>query len=152
MKPSIIGLALPLDMGTTYLFVFGDFQLVVRHLKEIYKVRKPEFVPYYRKAKQSSDQFVFFHINHVCRPENAQVDALAKLASALTLPYEQEIDIHDEQRLILPPVIENIPDKVKICDVLCEQIKVTDSRYPLIEYHKHKRMSTEAKKRVELRR
>ena len=119
----IIGLALALDMGMTHLHIFGDSQLVIRQLQGIYEVRKPELVPYYLKAKHLMEQFVSADIDHIRRPENAQADALAKLASALTLPFGDSVNIRVEQRLVLPPVLDFISDRVEAQHVTSEQIE-----------------------------
>lgn len=67
----IIGLTLALDMRITCLCAFGDSQLVVQQLNEVYEVCKLELVTYYQKAKQLCEQFVFIQVDHIRRPENA---------------------------------------------------------------------------------
>lgn len=48
------------------------------------------------------ESFTFIKVTYVPRPRNVQADALARLASALTLSYEKDANIHVKQRLALP--------------------------------------------------
>lgn len=115
----IIGLAIVLEIGITNIKAFGDSQLVIRQVNDIYEVRKPELVPYFNKAKMLMGQFSSISLEYAQGSKNAQADALAKLASALSRPYEKSIDIRVEQLLVLPPVLEVVPDQVEVKHVIC---------------------------------
>jgi ribonuclease HI len=47
----LFGLLLALSMDIRDLRAYGDSQLIVRQINDIYEVRKPELVPYYKAAQ-----------------------------------------------------------------------------------------------------
>mgnify|MGYP002413797250 CR=1 FL=1 len=53
----IFGLLLALSMDVRSLRAFGDSQLIVHQVNDIYEVRKPELVPYYIAARNSWKNF-----------------------------------------------------------------------------------------------
>lgn len=106
----IFGLVTALNMGIFYLYAYGDSQLVIRQVKGIYSVRKPELVPYHTMVLNLMEKFAFIEVNHVPRRGNAEADALAKLAAALTLPLEGEANIRVEQRFLLPSMLDIVPE------------------------------------------
>ncbi|XP_070037010.1 uncharacterized protein [Nicotiana tomentosiformis] len=82
----ILGLEMVVDMKQLQLQVFGDSQLVVNQLLGSYEVNKPELRPYHNYAKKLMGWIGDVIIQHVPRKENKKADALASLASLLTLP------------------------------------------------------------------
>lgn len=60
--------------------VYMDSELVVRQIKGIYKVKKPEFKPYWEEAQSYIKKFKKFSIQHIPRELNKKADALANLA------------------------------------------------------------------------
>ena len=77
----IIGMEIAQEIGIQKIEVRGDSQLVVKQIKGIYEVRKPDLVPYHQKAIEISSLFRKFDIVHVPRAQNAQANALAGLAA-----------------------------------------------------------------------
>ena len=53
----IFGLLLALCMDVPSLRAFGDSQLIVRQVNDIYEVRKPELVSYYDVARNLMEKF-----------------------------------------------------------------------------------------------
>ncbi|XP_024028609.1 uncharacterized protein K02A2.6-like [Morus notabilis] len=64
------------------LSVFSDSQLVVTQVKEEYQARGEKMGAYLRKVKEELVKFKNYEILQIPRTENANVDALAKLASS----------------------------------------------------------------------
>ena len=93
-------------MGITCIQAYGDSLLVVRQVLGIYDVCKQELIAYHAAVMRLIDKFYFFKIDHVRRSQNSQADALAKLASALTLPMEGEIEIVIQDRKLIPSNID----------------------------------------------
>ena len=110
MRPFFFGLLLALSMDVRNILVYGDSQLIVHQVNNIYEVRKPELVPYHTAAQILMKKFEHIQLLHVPRSKNASADALAKLAAALVLPQGEEycfhplpfvdIDIHTSQNYI----------------------------------------------------
>lgn len=148
----IFGLITALDMGIFYLYAHGDSQLVIRQIQGIYEVRKPELVPYHALVLKLMERFAFIEVHHVPRRRNAEADALAKLAAALTLPSEGEADVRVEQRLLLPPMLDIVSDQLQATQAECSPVEHPDWRLPFIEYFKHGRLPDGPAKRIELRR
>ena len=69
----IFGLLLSLSMEVSSLRVHGDSQLIVRQINEIYEVRKPELVPYFKAARKLMEKFNHIEVVHVPRSRNAPV-------------------------------------------------------------------------------
>ncbi|XP_070054920.1 uncharacterized protein [Nicotiana tomentosiformis] len=89
----ILGLEMVVEIKRLQLQVFGDSQLVVNHLLGSYEVKKPELCPYHDYAKILMRWPGDVTIQHVPRKENKKVDALAALASSLTLPDQAQVTV-----------------------------------------------------------
>ena len=61
---------------------------------------------YHAVALRLKDKFYLCEIHHIKRSRNSQADALAKLAAALTLPPEGEMEIVVKDRRLLPNTID----------------------------------------------
>ncbi|XP_070013374.1 uncharacterized protein [Nicotiana sylvestris] len=89
----ILGLKIVVEMKRLQLQVFGDSQLVVNQLLGSYEVKKPELRPYHDYAKKLMGWLGDVTIQHVPRKENKKADALAALASSLTLPDQAQVTV-----------------------------------------------------------
>ncbi|XP_075092171.1 uncharacterized protein LOC142172453 [Nicotiana tabacum] len=87
----ILGLEMAVKMKWLQLQVFGDSQLMVHQFLGSYKVKKPELFPYHDYAKKLMGWLDYVTIQHVPRKENKNADALAALASSLTLPDQAQV-------------------------------------------------------------
>ncbi|KAL0427897.1 UNVERIFIED_CONTAM: hypothetical protein Slati_2964500, partial [Sesamum latifolium] len=65
--------------------VYGDSQLVINQLLGFYEVKKPELLPYHNYAKRLMGWLGDVELEHLPRRDNKQADALAKLASILSM-------------------------------------------------------------------
>ncbi|KAL0298908.1 UNVERIFIED_CONTAM: hypothetical protein Sradi_6550600 [Sesamum radiatum] len=81
----ILGLEITVDAKQPPLKIYGDSQLVVNQLLGLYEVKKPELLPYHNYAKRLMGWLGDVELEHLPRKENKQADALAKLASTLSM-------------------------------------------------------------------
>ena len=111
-----------INMKQLQLQVFRDSELVINQLLGSYEVKKPELRLYHDYAQKLIRWLGDVTLQHVPRNENKKDDALATLASTLTLPNEAQITIC--QKWIVPPdaneesKLEHLVDvsKVEIAD------------------------------------
>jgi ribonuclease HI len=68
------------EEGATELEVVSDSELLVRQMLGVYKVRHPNIVPLYEKARILVRKFKRFTIRHTLRAGNKDADRLANLA------------------------------------------------------------------------
>ena len=134
------------------LSVFGDSQLIVRQVNGIYEVRKSELLTYHQKTEELMSRFAFIKLEHIPRKYNTQADALAKLAAVLRLPDAGIIEITVEERLVLPHVLEIVPQTEEVDANEIDESQGADWRLPFIEYLKYGRLPTEKNKVIELKR
>jgi len=147
----IFGLLLALSMNIQHLHAYGDSQLIVRQVNRIYEVRKPELVAYWEAAHKLMEKFEHIQVNHVPRSKNASADALAKLASSLSLP-DGEAEIRVEERWLLPAVLELIPESHEVNIVLSTETGDEDWRKPFLDYFKHGSLPSDSVERRQLQR
>ncbi|XP_070046490.1 uncharacterized protein [Nicotiana tomentosiformis] len=98
----ILGLEMAVEMKRLQLQVFGDSQLVINQLLGSYEVKKPELSLYHDYAKKVMGWVGDMTIQHLLRKENKKVDALATLASSLTLPDQAQVTVC-QKWVVLPP-------------------------------------------------
>jgi ribonuclease HI len=70
------GLEGALEMGIRALDVRLDSELVVRQLSGVYRVKHPDLLPLYTKARRLISQFDEVDVRHVRRADNALADAV----------------------------------------------------------------------------
>lgn len=68
------------DLGIQNVQVFMDSELVVFQVKGKYKVKKPEFKPFWEEVQSLKRGFQEFSIHHVRREQNKKADGLANQA------------------------------------------------------------------------
>ena len=93
---------------------------------------------YHAAALRLKEKFYLCELHHVKRSQNSQADALAKLASALSLPPEGEVEIVVKDRRLFPSTInpQNGMTIYEVHQVEGEEITVSeepDWRLPLIQ-------------------
>ncbi|KAB5516355.1 hypothetical protein DKX38_027003 [Salix brachista] len=147
----ILGLEMTMNIKMSRLKVFGDSQLVIRQLLSLYKVRKPEFIPYHKYALKMITSLDCVTLEHVPRKENKQADALANLASTLA-SCSEEIKVLVCQRWVVPPLSHDIEEKEQVGVVSVYEIEREDSRQPLIDYLRHGKLPKDLRHKTEVRR
>lgn len=73
-------LAVAQQEGATELEVISDSELLVKQMLGVYKVRHPNLVPLFERAKAMTRKFARFSIRHTLRAGNKDADRLANLA------------------------------------------------------------------------
>ncbi|XP_009622663.1 uncharacterized protein [Nicotiana tomentosiformis] len=128
----ILGLEMAVDMRKLQLHIFGDSELVINQLLGSYEIKKPELRPYHDYAQKLIRWLGNVTLQHVPRKENKKIDALAYLASTLTLSGQTQITIC--QKWIVPPdENENEESKLERLVAIVEDEKV-DWRQTMIDY------------------
>ena len=78
----VIGLKDAIKLNIKNLDIFGDSQLVIRHMKGEYQVKSPSLLKLYQEAKTLEKHFDSISYNHVYRKDNKKADGLANDALA----------------------------------------------------------------------
>lgn len=93
----IMGMEIALSMGIRHLKIFGDSKLIVNQVNEDYEVRKPDILPYHRRAKSLMPQFAHVTVTYIARSLNSKADALASIAIAMAMPVRGTMKISSEK-------------------------------------------------------
>ncbi|KAL0340427.1 UNVERIFIED_CONTAM: hypothetical protein Sradi_4559500, partial [Sesamum radiatum] len=151
----ILGLEIAVDAKQLPLKVYGDSQLVVNQLLGLYEVKKPELLPYHNYAKRLMGWLGDVELEHLPRKDNKQADALAKLASTLSMT-DKEARIPICKSWVIPPIFSDDED-----DMLQEEenhvtevfeVKEEDWRQPLVDYLKYGKLPNDLRRRTDTRR
>jgi len=148
----IIGLEIAHNMGLNTLSIYGDSQLIVNQLLGTYTVKKEGLVPYFKKAKELMTRFADLKIQHVVRSQNEKADALASLAASMSINPCQTMDVHVEERRVLPVLAEeeNILSTSAMTIDTCE-IEMGDWRTPFLDYLLHGYLPLDSSQRSRIR-
>lgn len=68
------------EEGASELEVISDSELLVKQMLGVYRVKHPNLVPMFQKAKTMTRNFKRFGIRHTLRAGNKDADRLANLA------------------------------------------------------------------------
>ncbi|XP_073120324.1 uncharacterized protein [Henckelia pumila] len=132
----ILGLEMAVDIKQLHLQVYGDSALVITQLLGSYEVRKPELLPYHNYARKLMGWLGDVEIEHVPRKDNKQADALAKLASTISMP-NNEARVPICKNWVVPPLFEDESDEEKEDDnytVEVFEIEKEDWRQAFVDY------------------
>ncbi|XP_060217193.1 uncharacterized protein LOC132644609 [Lycium barbarum] len=147
----ILGLEMAVDMKQLQLQVFGDSQLVINQLLGSYEVKKPELVPYHGYAQKLIGWLGDVTLQHVPRRENKKADALAALASALTLPDQTQVTIC--QKWVVPPSNEDEGAESELEHLVAvSEAAKEDWRQSIADYLIYGILPEDLRKRTEIRR
>ncbi|KAM2060462.1 hypothetical protein ACFX1T_045650 [Malus domestica] len=146
----IIRLQMAINMRITALEIFGDSKLIINQLLTEYEVKKDDLIPYFQLATQLLQEFETVTLEHVPRKENQMADALANLASSMTLGEDEAADVPVCQRWVIPLVTEIVLDDTNVISVL--PVDVEEWRQPLIDYLDHGKLPDDPRHRSEIRR
>ncbi|KAL4021742.1 hypothetical protein IC575_020556 [Cucumis melo] len=89
----IIGLQMALEIGVSFIEIYGDSKLIINQLSLQYGVKHEDLKPYFTYARQLMERFDSVMLEHVPRTENKRADALANLATALMMPDNVALNI-----------------------------------------------------------
>lgn len=73
-------LAVAHEEGASEVEIISDSELLVKQMLGQYKVRHPNLIPLYEKAKSMARRFARFSIRHTLRAGNKDADRLANVA------------------------------------------------------------------------
>jgi ribonuclease HI len=116
----VLGLRAAKDMGIEELSIFGDTELIVHQIKNIYQAKNPRLRTYRNGVWDLIDNFFLaFNISFIPRRENTMADSLAVSAShfRISLPPKIKYDIEVKYR-------PSIPDKVKHWKVFEDDLEI----------------------------
>ncbi|TYK24161.1 RNase H family protein [Cucumis melo var. makuwa] len=81
----IIGLQMALEIGVSFIEIYGDSKLIINQLSLQYDVKHEDLKPYFTYSRQLMERFDSVMLEHVPRTGNKRADALANLATALMM-------------------------------------------------------------------
>ncbi|KAL0310138.1 UNVERIFIED_CONTAM: hypothetical protein Sangu_2457200 [Sesamum angustifolium] len=151
----ILGLEIVVHAKQLPLKVYGDAQLVVNQLLGLYEVKKLELLPYHNYAKRLMGWLGDVEVKHLPRKDNKQADALAKLASTLSMT-NKKARILICKSWVIPPIFSDDES-----DMLQEQenhitevfeVEEEDWRQPLVDYLKYEKLPNDLRRRTDTRR
>ncbi|KAL0349788.1 UNVERIFIED_CONTAM: hypothetical protein Sradi_4128000 [Sesamum radiatum] len=118
----------------------------------LYEVKKSELLPYHNYAKRLMGWLGDVELEHLPRKDNKQVDALAKLASTLSI-IDKAARIPICKSWVIPPIFSDDED-----DMFQEEenhatkffeVEQEDWRQPLVDYLKYGKLSNDLRRRTD---
>jgi ribonuclease HI len=76
----IIGLEEAVHQNIKNLQVYGDSELVIKQMNNLYKVKAEKLLPLFNKAKKLQTNFNSIQFQHIYRKDNARADHLSNIA------------------------------------------------------------------------
>ena len=139
-------------MEVRSLRAYGDSQLIIRQVNDIYEVCKPELMMYYAAARNLMEKFQHVEVHHVPRSRNAPADALVKLAAALVLLDNKTMQVNMEERWLLPAVLELISAEYEVNTIMTNAVEEGEWLQPFLNYFKHGSLPDDPVLRCQLQR
>ncbi|KAA0066956.1 uncharacterized protein E5676_scaffold595G00600 [Cucumis melo var. makuwa] len=136
----IIGLQMTSEFGIKCIEIFDDSKLIINQLSYQYEVKHQDLKPYFIYARRLMDRFNNIILEHIPRSENKKADALANLATTLTVSEDIPINISLCQKWIVPS-IESQYEEADVISVYA--IDEEDWRQPIINYLEHGKLPTD---------
>ena len=99
----INGLRITIELGTTWLYVHGDSELVIDQVMKESSCKIPLMAAYYQELRKLEDELRGIELHHVPQKDNDAADFLTKLAARrVPSPYGVFInDLHEPSSRIL---------------------------------------------------
>jgi ribonuclease HI len=116
----VLGLRAMKDMGIEELSLFGDAEIIIHQIKNIFQAKHPRLRTYRNEVWDLIDNFFLaFNISFIPRKENTMVDSLVVSAShfRVPLPPKLKYDVEVKYR-------PSIPDNVKHWKVFEDDIEI----------------------------
>ena len=89
----ILGLQVALEHDVRKLHVHWDVMLVIYQVNGDWKTKDPKLVPYHEYLLKLIEEFESIHFRYMNRARNAYADALATIASWLSIPEDHVVDV-----------------------------------------------------------
>lgn len=90
-KAVLVGLRTLKEAEATRMIIYSDSQLSTHQVKGSYETKNEKLVEYVKIRQDLSKHFVEWRIVQIPRTENAETDALAKMATSLTVLSDREV-------------------------------------------------------------
>jgi ribonuclease HI len=104
----VLGLRVAKDMGIEEISVFGDVELIVHQIKNIYQAKHPKLRAYRNEVWDLIDSFFsIFNISFIPREKNTMVDSLVVSTSSFRVPMPPKIR-YDVEVKYRPSVPNNV--------------------------------------------
>jgi ribonuclease HI len=116
----VLGMRAAKEMGIKEMVVFGDAELIIQQVKNIYHAKHPRLKNYRNEVWDLVDNFFLaFNISFIPREENASTDFLAVTASLLEVPTPPMVrsDVEIKYR-------PSVPDNVKHWRVFEDDLEI----------------------------
>ena len=115
----ILGLKEVLSRDIKRLYVFGDSQLVINQITNVYKVKNNLLQELYQEVQNLKTQFEYIEFTHVYREFNKRADGLSNMALNVL-----DINLDNENTGLILPSLQKEKDKEKEKDTVNENDKV----------------------------
>ncbi|KAL0395043.1 UNVERIFIED_CONTAM: hypothetical protein Slati_4470500 [Sesamum latifolium] len=141
--------------GAGVVFVTSKGELVINQLLGLYEVKKSELLSYHNYAKRLMGWLGDVELEHLPRRDNKQADALAKLASILSMT-DKEARIPICKSWIIPPIFSDDKDDTfqeeenHVMEVF--ETEEEDWWQPLVDYLKYGKLPSDPRRRIDIRR
>ncbi|KAL0455335.1 UNVERIFIED_CONTAM: Transposon Tf2-12 polyprotein [Sesamum latifolium] len=128
-----------------------DEDVLVVEIILLGRFKKPELLPYHNYAKRLMGWLGDVELEYLPRRDNKQADALAKLASILSMT-DKEARIPICKSWIIPPIFSDDEDDTfqeeenHVMEVF--EIEEEDCRQPLVDYLKYGKLPRDAQQRL----
>jgi hypothetical protein len=116
----VLGLRAAKDMGIEKISVFGDVELIIQQIRNIYQAKHPRLRSYRNEVWDLIDSFFLaFNISFIPRGENTVVDSLVVSASNFRVPLPPKLryDVEVKYR-------PSIPNNVKHWKVFEDDLEI----------------------------
>jgi ribonuclease HI len=104
----VLGLRDAKDMGIKEIIVFGDADLIIQQIRNVYQAKHPRLRSYRNEAWDLIDSFFLaFNISFIPRGEKSVVDSLVTSASNFKIPLPPKL-IYDIEVKYRPSIPNNV--------------------------------------------
>jgi ribonuclease HI len=104
----VLGSRVAKDMGIEEISVFGDVELIVHQVRNIYQAKHPRLRSYRNERWDFIDNFFLaFNISFIPREKNIMADSLAILASNFRVPFPPKLR-YDVEVNYRPSILDNV--------------------------------------------
>jgi ribonuclease HI len=126
----VLGMRDAKKMGIKEVTVFGDVELIIQQVKNVYWDKHPQLRSYRNEVWDLIDNFFSaFNITFIPREENTSAESLAVSASLFRIPLPPKI--HGEVEIRYRP---SIPDNVKHWEVFEDDLEIKNFLQSVVEF------------------
>lgn len=103
----IQGFYKPMGLDIKYIQVFGDFEIVIKHVRNTIHCLSGHIKYYQSLVQDLTSHFLAFNISHIPSLHNASVDLLANIASKLIPSKDCNPDWFSIELIFRPSILDN---------------------------------------------